>query len=241
MKKGKGFYQVKCSRTSTLRDVTQLSTGEKNVIAFLYFIEKLNEINESKQIQQNRLIVFDDPMNSNDDTMQYLIIDELQRLMRSIKLPNKFILLTHNNHFYLNVKYGRKCDNNNDFIRFMSNGTTTKFVFITKQEEDFKTSYEALWNEVMYLYENENTSPEMLLNPIRRIIETYINFNGISIMDFYKNQSGAKKLFDVNSHSIDDLEADLNGRTKKDIIELVKGCFNDNNAKAHFEKLWKLE
>ena len=50
-------------------------------------------------------------MNSNDDTVQYLIIEELQRLKDKHLCDNDiFILLTHNIHFYLNVKYGCKYD-----------------------------------------------------------------------------------------------------------------------------------
>ena len=234
---GEGFYRVKCLRTNTTRDITQLSTGEKNIIAFLYFIEKLGEINENELLQNKKVIVFDDPMNSNDDTMQYIIIDELQKLMKSIRGNDKFILFTHNNHFYLNVKYGRKY-NEDRFIRFVSNGCKTNFKVLVKEQEDFKTNYEALWSEVIYLFSDNSTSPELLLNPIRRIIETYTKFNGVNKNIFYENLSGAKKLFDVNSHSIDDLEADLNGKTKNDIILLMKQCFEDNNAIEHFNKHW---
>ena len=48
--------------------------------------------------------------------------------------------------------------------------------------------------------------------------------------------SGAAKLFNVNSHSIDDLEADLNGRSKKDIIKMMRECFKAENAINHFKQ-----
>lgn len=233
----KGFYQVKCLRTGITRDTTQLSTGEKNIIAFLYFIEKLEEVVDNSQGRQNQVIVFDDPMTSNDDTMQYLMIDELQKLMKNVKNPNKLILLTHNNHFYLNVKYGRKYKEDR-FIRFLSNGNKTKFLLLTKEQEDFKTNYEALWKDLKFLVGSEDASSSMVLNPIRRIIETYTKFNEISIKSFYENQNGARKLFDVNSHAIDDLEADLTGKTKEEIIVIMKKCFEDNKAIDHYNKHW---
>lgn len=98
-----GYYLVKDTRTNEARDITQLSTGEKNIIAFLYFIEKLDEVKNATS-SQNKLIVFDDPMNSNDDSMQYLIIEELHHLMNA-KNNDRFIVLTHNKHFYLNICY----------------------------------------------------------------------------------------------------------------------------------------
>lgn len=235
---GNGFYQVKSIVNQQVRDVTQLSTGEKNIIAFLYFIEKLNELTEEISVNSGRIIVFDDPMNSNDDNMQYLIIEELQKIIsESLKEDDKFILLTHNRHFYLNVKYGRGY-NKHDFIHLISNGKKTSIKNIETEKDDFKTSYEALWKEMRFLFQNENASSAMLLNPIRRILETYTKFNGLKQKEFCSVCSGAKKLFDVNSHSIDDLEADLNGKSKEEVIQVLKDCFEENNAKEHFECYW---
>lgn len=228
---GKGFYNVKCLRTNEDRDITQISTGEKNIIALLYFIEKLNEINEAET--RDKLIIFDDPMNSNDDTMQYLIIEELQNLMGELlknKKNDKIILMTHNVHFYINVKYDfdrRKNDyeKNNNFIRLISDTKKTIIKYIKNKDEDFKTNYESLWHETKILSTLSTCDPAILLNPIRRIVETYTKFNGVDKKVFLSKIEGAKKFFDVNSHSIDDLEADLNGKSKENIIEIFKECF----------------
>lgn len=77
-----------------------------------------------------------------------------------------------------------------------------------------------------------------MLNPIRRIFETFAKFNNISPDVLFKSDVEAKKLFNVNSHSIDDLEAELNGKTKEDIISKVSEIFRSNNAQSHFEKYW---
>ena len=231
---GKGYYQVKNIYTNRVRNITELSTGEKNIIAFLYFVEKLNEVQSENM---NKIIVFDDPMNSNDDNMQYLIVEELQILMRNIGRQDLFILLTHNNHFYLNVKYNHKCKNDL-FLRLQSNGEKTSVKVLKNDEEDFKTSYQVLWNELIFLYNNDAASASMLLNPMRRIIETYTNFNAINRKEFYEKKRGAMKLLNVNSHSIDDLEADLCGKTKKDIVNIFCECFYENNALEHFKSFW---
>ena len=67
----KGQYRIKNIDDST-RDVDTLSTGEKNIVSFLWFLADLD--NPSKMSEKPQVIVFDDPMNSNDDTTQYLII-----------------------------------------------------------------------------------------------------------------------------------------------------------------------
>lgn len=230
-------YKVKCLRNLNIRSVQELSTGEKNLIAFLYFIEKLDELIDNSNLNQ-RCIVFDDPMNSNDDTVQYLIIEELQRLKDKHLCDNDiFILLTHNIHFYLNVKYGCKYDKCN-FYHLRKVKNSVDIFRIVSAEKDFKTNYAALWQELQFLLSQDNASPNMLLNPIRRIIETYTKFNGLNQSDFFVNTPGARKLFNVNSHSIDDLEAELNGKLKQEIVALFKSCFEENNAIAHFQKFF---
>ena len=241
---GEGFYSVKCLRTNEDRDITQISTGEKNIIALLYFIEKLNEINEVRA--RNKLIIFDDPMNSNDDTMQYLIIEELQKLMKELfqnNKDNKFILMTHNVHFYINVKYDFDKDDDykkkRNFIRLVSDTKKTKINYIKNKDDDFETSYESLWHEINILFKLASCNPVMLLNPMRRIVETYTKFNGIKQRNFLSKVEGANKFFNVNSHGIDDLEADLNGKSKENIIEIFKECFEMNNSIEHFKIFWK--
>lgn len=234
----KGFYKIRDSHSGIIRDIDKVSTGEKNIIAFLYFIGSLREERDPLLIKP-RLIVFDDPMSSNDDVMQYIIVEELKDLMRSTKDPDKVVLLTHNKHFYINVRYGfiDKCKKNR-FIRFVSDGYKTRFLIISKQEDDFETSYEALWSELKLLYDYDSASPDILLNPIRRIVETFTKFNSINKHEFLNRVSGAEKLFNVNSHSIDDTEAELNGKNKKEIVQILCSCFAKNLSIEHFKSYW---
>lgn len=237
------FYEI-IDGDDNVRPITALSTGEKNIIAFLYFVEKLNE-EKITQFEKPRIIVFDDPMNSNDDTMQYLIVEELQQIIDkcSKKTCNDmFILLTHNVFFYLNCSHKTKKNytsenpfEENNFYRLLSNTSKTKVLRLKNAGQDFRTNYEALWSELVFLYDLNKT--EMMLNPIRRIIETYIIFNGIS--GFYKDNKNAQYLFNINSHYFPDIEVDLNALTREEIKEIVKKCFRDNNAEAHFNKHWK--
>lgn len=230
--KSHGIYKVKDICTGEIRDITKLSTGEKNIIAFLYFMQKLNEIKDEAS-NKPKLIVFDDPMSSNDDNMQYLIIEELVELMKSLEDTDRFVLLTHNKHFYMNVTYKKTGKR----IHLLKNGKNTVMKEIENETKDIKTSYEALWFELKFIYDSD-ASADMMLNPIRRIIETFTKFNGLKQAEFCSSVAGAKKLFDVNSHSIDDLEADLNGKTKDDIKQLFYDCFKNNEFEEHFMKYW---
>ena len=241
-----GYYRIKNKEASETeyRDITTLSDGEKNIIGFLYFIEKLGEVQKNLS---DKIIVFDDPMDSNDDLMQYIIITEIQDLMKPIdkkRVSDILVIMTHNSHFYINVKYNRLykdgLDRNgaekigDNFIRLQKEGGVTRIKILDSEGQDFSTNYELLWKELRFLFDNDKR--DLMLNSIRRIIETYTKFNKSD--NFYGKNKEAQKLFNVNSHSIDDLEAELNGKTKDQIIDLMRACFNYNNAKNHFKTHW---
>lgn len=244
--KQKGQYQIE-GHDGKIRPIIKLSKGEKNIIAFLYFIFSLESVdNNSKP----KIIVLDDPMTSNDDTMQYLMISEIQKLYRGLKEGNIFILLTHNCHFYLNVRpnttYTYK--ENNKEISFydkygvyhlFSDGKRTTIKVISKGKQDFKTSYETLWKELVFLHDAEDASPELMLSPCRKICETYMNFTKKGIEPFYGDNMNAKKLFDVNQHSIDDFEAEANGKTKNEIKSILYNLFIENGAQDHMNSYWR--
>lgn len=226
-----------------IRDISKVSTGEKNIIAFLYFIGNIKSQDKSKK----KIIIFDDPMNSNDDTLQYLIITELQKLYRGTnkifdRNKDVFICMTHNVHFYLNVqphgyyedKNGKtKYDKNCFYI--LKNG---EFCRIKSQSEDFKTSYEALWMELNDLYENNYLNS--MLNSMRRIVETFIKFNKINQDKFYKDKEEHLKIFNVNSHdAIDNLSAESIGKTKDELSIMFKELFKENGYESHYNSYWK--
>lgn len=108
---------------------------------------------------------------------------------------------------------------------------------IAGEKEDFKTNYDALWSELQDLYENEFTNS--MLNSMRRIIETYIEFTGIKQVDFYKSNEKYLKLFNVNSHSaIDDLSAEAFTESAQELVDIFHQIFINNNAGPHFDIHW---
>ncbi len=238
----KGQYIVE-NLDGTRRDVETLSTGEKNIVAFLWFVSDLN--NPEKDTSQEKIIVFDDPMNSNDDSVQYLIILQLQKLLKDLRDTEQIFILTHNIHFYLNVRYmwwkGKKSqlEKKNTLHIFKVNGKSS-FKLISSEESDLKTSYQALWNELRWLYQQQKS--DFMLNPIRRIMETYLKFNQINSSDFYKDFNEMEKLFNVNSHSIDDIddfETNANGKTPDEIIDMMRQLFIENGGENHFISNWE--
>ena len=103
---------------------------------------------------------------------------------------------------YLNVKYPYNNKYNSyNFYRLVSNDDFTEIKHIENGKDDFKTSYEALWQELIILKEKNDISEFVLLNIIRRIIETYIKFNNMTNEEFYLDVKGAQKLIKLKYKS----------------------------------------
>lgn len=170
-----------------------------------------------------------------DELENYFSADEVKEFQTQIteKIESIDLILKNIDAIQVSIEDFYK------FIRFQSNGTKTQIISLVKEDDDFKTSYESLWLELKLLYEYDITSADMLLNPIRRIIETFTKFNALNKTDFCNEVAGAKKLFDVNSHSIDDIEAELNGKNKQEVIQMLYDCFSKNDYGNHFLKYWK--
>ncbi|SPT61453.1 Uncharacterized protein conserved in bacteria [Aerococcus viridans] len=238
-------YEIHNGENNT-RPINQVSTGEKNIIAFLYFIFSLDNTETTNTF--NKIIIFDDPMNSNDDTMQYLIISELLKLHQGKTLarfnPSEdyFLCLTHNVHFYLNIQphgsykdqKGKTKYDKNNFFRIENK----QFKLITSEKEDFKTNYAGLWIELKELC--KNNFRYSMLNSMRRIIETFIKFNNLNHDLFYRGNEHYLKLFNVNSHAIDDFDQDQFTETSEELKELFKQLFVENGFEAHFNNYWKI-
>lgn len=215
------------------RDVSQLSKGEKNIIGFLYFVLSLESNHDD---DRPKIIVFDDPMTSNDDAMQYLMTSELQKIYENLN-DDYFILLTHNGHFYVNArkpvsKFYKKYAN---YI-LLSDNIRTTINKITCEKEDLAVGYGNLWNDLRMLYDNNLTN--QMVEHCRKICETFIKFNRLSSEDFYAKSMAASKLFNVNSHALDDFESEPNGKNKESIMKILKELFKANNAEDHFLNYW---
>ena len=81
-----------------------LSEGDKNTIAFSFFLAKL--INDPGYT--NKIVVFDDPLTSLDQNRRLATIDQLVKLYNECK---QVIVLSHNLHFLIDL------DGRNDMRR----------------------------------------------------------------------------------------------------------------------------
>lgn len=169
-----------------------LSEGEKNFIAFLYFYHLVHGSNSADGETREKIVVIDDPVSSMDSSSLF-IVSTLVRQMIEICRNNadnrnpvakgnfikQIFILTHNAYFHREVSYSyiTKYDYASFYlIRKIGTKSTIKLFDDVDPNEPtqrvninpVKNSYAALWDEY-----REVTSAVPLMNVIRRILEYY--------------------------------------------------------------------
>ena len=168
-----------------------LSEGERNFIAFLYFYHRVRGSMNSEELKE-KIVVIDDPVSSMDSTALFIvsaIVREMINVCRNNteylnpQAPGDYIkqlfILTHNVYFHREVTYQQVGYYNCTsfyMIRKNDNVSTVKLCKrqnkeIPSEEENYnpvQNSYAALWDELRDLH---STIPA--LNVMRRILEYY--------------------------------------------------------------------
>lgn len=169
-----------------------LSEGERNFIAFLYFYHQVKGSENADGGQKDKIVVIDDPVSSMDSSSLF-IVSSLVREMIEVCANNavggdpvatgryikQIFILTHNAYFHREITYNRVRDY--QFVNFylitkVDNKSSIRNCVkknpeVLTEEINYnpvQNSYAALWEE----YKVVNT-PIPLMNVIRRILEYY--------------------------------------------------------------------
>jgi wobble nucleotide-excising tRNase len=196
---GQSAYQV--IRTRTGKPVKNLSEGERNFIAFLYFYHLVNKGSHSDaDTGKDRIVVIDDPVSSMDSSVLF-IVSGLVREMIEICYNNvslapeaqkgenyikQLFVLTHNMYFHSAITHEQvsRYDGVSFFLVNKTNETSTVTLCDEWQGAGSKTNvnpvksaYVALWSEYKDLLkarEDASTSYRAtLLNNSNQILEHY--------------------------------------------------------------------
>lgn len=183
---------------------TNLSEGERNFIAFLYFYHQVKGSELSDGIQRDKVVVIDDPVSSMDSGALF-IISSLVREMIEICENNaiggnpvakgnfikQIFILTHNTYFHREISYNRA--KNYEYVNFyliskIDNKSSIRLCVKTNPEimteqinfNPVQNSYAALWEEYKVL-----NSSIPLMSVIRRILEYYFlqlcGYDGVTL------------------------------------------------------------
>ncbi len=100
-------YIIKSTNENATLTIKDISEGEKNLLALLFFYYELFADNKQQSVKPEiELIIVDDPISSMDDSNKFYILELMKNLL---ELSNQQIfVLTHSWEDYCNLSYGRK-------------------------------------------------------------------------------------------------------------------------------------
>jgi len=198
-KSGQNAYQV--IRSKTGKPAKNLSEGELNFIAFLYFYHLVNKGSHSDtSTGTDRVVVIDDPVSSMDSNVLF-IVSALVREMVEICYNNvdfadnspdrqnfikQIFVLTHNMYFHSAITHEQteRYDGVSFFLVNKANESSTVKLCVEGtgaaskvNENPVKSAYVALWSEYKDLLKerkDDSTSYRAtLLNNSNQILEHY--------------------------------------------------------------------
>lgn len=182
------MYEVVRNNGMTAKN---LSEGEINFIAFLYFYHLVYGSDKAGDVVKKKIVVIDDPVSSMDSDVLFLVsalVRDLIEICRNnvdVTTPGgedfikQIFILTHNAYFHQEISYNE--EDHWDYVSFFilkkeNNVSTVEPSTDEKKDapaikvnkNPVRNTYVALWDE----YE-EVSSPIALLNVMRRILEYY--------------------------------------------------------------------
>lgn len=182
-------YIIKSTNENATLTLKDISEGEKNLLALLFFYYELFADNKQQNVKPEiELIIVDDPISSMDDSNKFYILELMKNLL---ELPNQQIfVLTHSWDDYCNLSYGRKAwedktDKNgveikSKYATFEIRKSNGKSELIKSKNND--KPYKYLFKEI-YKFSQKNegqatTECEIFHYPnvIRRVFEEWYSF-----------------------------------------------------------------
>lgn len=179
----KDNYILKIKKNDEILKLNDISEGEHNLLALLFFYYELFEDKKQQKFKNDiKLIVIDDPISSIDDVNKMYVL-ELIKNITELELPQIFIL-THVWDDFCNLCYGKKDENKSGsetpygFYEIKKNNTSS---FITKAKTN-ETPYKHHFKEVYEFSQKQDTTNitncEIYHYPniMRKILEGYMSF-----------------------------------------------------------------
>ena len=174
-----------------------LSEGERSFLTFLYFYHLLKGSQSEASIENDKVIVIDDPISSLDNDVLFIVSTLIRELIEGVRESNgpikQIFILTHNIYFHKEVTFNKR--RNNCML------AEETFWIVKKNQKNstverqtcnpIKTSYELLWDEVRSDTRNNAT----IQNTLRRILENYFKLLGnIPLDKLYMEFEGEDKI-----------------------------------------------
>jgi len=244
----KGFYQIQ--REDGEIAETTLSEGEITFITFLYFLQRAKGGETEESVNEERILVIDDPISSLDSNVLFVVSTLIKEIIKNVKSDvgniKQIILLTHNVYFHKEVSYeglNRKGEKSQFWILRKNNKVST--IHFYGLNNPIQSSYELLWREIK---EWENNSGITIQNTLRRILENYFSILGSKRDDVLINKFSTQEEREIcrsllswaneGSHTLpDDLFIEAPDGTITKYLEVFKNIFSHTENIGHYNMM----
>jgi len=249
-----GRYRVARADGSPANET--LSEGESQIVAFLYFIADINNIDDPKGVSDTEAatVIIDDPMSSLDSEWLFVAATLIKQVIARIDDGNskvdQIFCLSHNEVFYNELCYGRE--------RSSKPGGKTAHYRITKgkfhhhrvkrtENGSVMNGYSALWHDVFAAREKTLSNVSSLGNTMRRILESYFELtNGLNLaeIDFEATEeeevifNSLRSWLHSNSHNaLDSLFVTVDENEVGSYLKVFEQIFRSSGHGPHFDMM----
>lgn len=231
-----------------------LSEGEFSFISFLYFYNLIFGSRTRSGLEEDHILVIDDPVTSMDSNTLF-IISTLIRELIDLCLNNKrhikqIFIFSHNLYFFKEVTYGydvKKINEKNIEYSIVSKFNGESKIKSFGYSNPIKTSYELLWNKL----KEKNFDDDSIQNTMRKILEQFLKMFGyggpnnhnkklINMFDDIEKPIVKSLLSYINdgSHSImDDLCISRDASTNEKALRIFEQIFIKLGFQDHYNKM----
>jgi len=180
----KGFYKIQ-RENGEIAEST-LSEGEITFITFLYFLQHAKGGSTEDNVNEERILVIDDPISSLDSNVLFVVSTLIKEILKDVKSDKgnikQVILLTHNVYFHKEVSYeGLRPKGEKPQFWILRKNYKFSTIQHYNDQNPIQSSYELLWRDIK---EWERNSGITIQNTMRRILENFFSILGNKRDDF---------------------------------------------------------
>lgn len=231
-----------------------LSEGEVTFITFLYFLQLTKGSVSNETIEDERILIVDDPISSLDSTVLFVVGSLLKEIIKKIKKGEgnikQLIVLTHNVYFHKEVSFidCRTKGINDAYFWTLRKTNKTTNIQAYQKKNPIQNSYELLWQE---LKEKDKNSGITIQNTMRKIIENYFKILGkygdedlINKFENSQEKDICRSLvcwINDGSHCIpDDLFIEEQGTVTDKFFDVFKKIFEEMDHIEHYNMMMRI-
>ena len=171
-------YIIKHQNNNITLSLEDISEGEKNLMALMFFYYELFNDEEQKRLKDEiKIIIIDDPISSMDAANKMYVLEIIKKIL---KMNVQVFIFTHVWEDYCNISYGMKenNDSNERCFEIRKNNGESSVNMIKNRENPYKHAFKEI-----YELSNKTTADDLsnceiyhYPNVMRKVLEEFMEF-----------------------------------------------------------------